>query len=122
MKLQEFVTETLTQVLAGVQDAQTKIETDDYDPTRSAKISPPISTTAERLESKGYRIDAYERPVQNIEFDVAVTVNETMEAKGGAGLLVATIGLGARAEVGSTDTTVHRIKFAVPVVLPKSRE
>ena len=122
MKLQEFVTETLTQILAGVRDAQAKIEDDNYDPTSSAKISPPLSTSAETLEKKGYRTDAYFRPVQNVEFDVAVTVNETMEAKGGAGLLVATIGLGARAEIGSTDTTVHRIKFAVPVVLPGSRE
>ena len=75
-----------------------------------------------RANSKGYRIDAYDRPVQSIEFDVAVTVNETMEAKEGAGLPVATIGLGARPEIGSADTSVHRIKSAVPVALPKSRE
>ena len=122
MKLQEFVTETLTQILAGVKDAQSKIVGDDYDASISAKISPPLSTDADRLESKGYRIDASFRPVQNIEFDVAVTVNETLEAKGKAGLLVAGIGLGAKAEVGSTDTTVHRIKFAVPVVLPRGPE
>ena len=121
MKLQEFVAETLAQIVSGVSDAQRGIGEANPDEPHGGRINPPLSTSAETLEAKGYRVDVYGLPVQNVEFDVAVTVNEEAEAKGGAGLMVAGIGLGAKAKVESRDTTVHHIKFAVPLTLPRDQ-
>ncbi len=132
MKLQEFVSETLIQIVGGVGDAVKAIQGDETTMIagaggeRGAKINPPLSTSAETLEKKGYRIDTSNRPVQNVEFDVAVMVDEKTEvkgtAKGKAGLLVAAIGLDVEGGVERKDATVHRIKFAVPVVLPLGKE
>ncbi len=122
MKLQDFVAETLAQILGGVSDAQAKIADDTADATQAAKINPPLSTSAATLESKGYRVDGSGRAVQNVEFDVAITVDKAAEAKGSAGLLVAAIGVGVKGEIQARDTSVHRIKFAVPVVLPRGQE
>ena len=122
MKLQDFVSETLTQIVAGVEDAQNKIEDVHANGTQRGKINPPVSTSAETLEKKGYRVDTYGRTVQNVEFDVAVMVDETTEVKGKAGLFVAAIGFGVKAGMETKDATVHRIKFAVPVVLPRGQE
>ncbi len=121
MKLQEFVTETLTQIIGGVQDAQTKVGESSIDKTQAGRVNPPLSTSAGVLEQKGYRVDVDNRPVQNVEFDVAVSVDETLEAKGEAGLFVAATGLGAKVGTNTKDTTVHRIKFAVPITLPMER-
>ncbi len=118
MKLQDFVAETLTQLVCGVRDAQTGTGELSSDEPQGGRINPPLSTSAEMLEAKGYRVDVHGLTVQNVEFDVAITVNEEAEAKGAAGLMVAGIGLGAKARMESTDTTVHRIKFAVPLTLP----
>ena len=59
---------------------------------------------------------------KDVEFDVAVMVDETVEANGGAGLFVAAIGLGVRAGMETRDATAHRIKFAVPIVLPRGQD
>ena len=57
--------------------------------------------------------------VQNVNFDVAVTVSESGES--GAGLQVGAFGVGGKMGGGSkrARSEVSRIKFVVPVVLPR---
>ena len=110
MQLKEFVTETVTQIVEGVREAQEK--------TGGDSINPPLSTSAETLESKGYRVSVHGRTVQNVEFDVVVMVDEAAQAKVGAGLFVAAIGLGAKGGVETRDASVHRIRFTVPISYP----
>ena len=61
---------------------------------------------------------SYNRIVESIEFDVAVTVSEGKETKGGIGILVGSIGLGSQGKSDSEHSAVSRLKFRVPFVLP----
>ena len=56
-----------------------------------------------------------------VDFDVAVTTSEGAEGKAGAGLFVAGIGLGAKGGVTAENSAISRVKFQVPVTLPKMR-
>jgi hypothetical protein len=94
MELQEFVQRTIEQIIAGI------------------KASHQVVT------ENGGRIDT--NSFQKIEFDVAVTTSEDKEKKGGAGILVWGIGLGAQAKVETNNSCVSRVQFTVPFAVPKS--
>ncbi len=98
MQLKEFVSETLKQIVEGVKDAQQPAY------IRGAVIAP------------------YSDCLEKVEFDVAVTAVEKTEKEGKAGIIVWSIGAGVRGEAESSTSTVHRIKFSVPVELPKGSE
>lgn len=57
--------------------------------------------------------------LQDVSLDVAVTVSES--GKSGAGLRVGAFGIGGQIEGGSdrAHSEVSRIKFVVPLVLPR---
>ncbi len=99
MKLQEFVSETLKEVIAGVREAQA------YARDNGAQIS--VSP------HRGYR------PIKEVEFDVAVTSTDTSETQAGAGVFVAVLGIGAKGKSDTSDSCVSRIRFSVPIALPE---
>jgi hypothetical protein len=57
-----------------------------------------------------------------VDFDVAVTTDYKDETKGGLGIKVFGIGIGATGSSADSGSTVSRIKFQVPIRLPKSGE
>lgn len=116
MELEDFVSESLKQIIKGIQSAQDFAQKEG----RGAKIN-PRGITGLKKDSKGQRQPhdiSTKLPVERVEFDVAVTASETSEKKGGGGLRVWVVSVGA--EVGKTaeNMTVSRIRFSVPVVLP----
>lgn len=105
MDLETFIAETLRQILAGVKKAQHSTESLD------AKINPYLPF--------GDYNSIVKNQIQKIEFDVAVTVTEGSEKKGGAGVAIAMFGVGGQATANTTNTSMSRIGFTVPVMLPK---
>ena len=107
MDLKQFVQSTLVEIIEGVKQAQALVT--DSGATINATVG------------MGPYEDKYE--TQHIEFDVAVTAGESSEAKGamGAGILVLPFRLGAKASAAESETssTVSRIRFKVPVQLPR---
>ncbi|RKY07893.1 MAG: hypothetical protein DRP56_05000 [Planctomycetota bacterium] len=95
MDLKEFVSETLRQVIEGVKEAQISA------PGNGAVVAPYYD----------YR--------KTVEYDVAVTAVEGTEAGAKAGISVWSIGAGGNVKTESTNTTVSRIKFSIPLELPK---
>ncbi|MGP5563698.1 hypothetical protein [Vreelandella alkaliphila] len=110
MNLQNFVTETLVQIVQGVADAQKQIGD-------LAIISPVISSTTAGASAQGY-IDTRKGYAQSVQFDVAVTVADGKESKAGGGIEVLNISLGAAGSRNSNNSSVSRVQFIVPVVLP----
>jgi len=111
MKLQEFVKETLREVIAGVKKAQT------YAADNGAEVNPAAATKQpgkRRVPGSagGFVV------VQEIEFDVAVTSTDTTEGQAGVGIFVAGLGIGAKGKSGASNSRVSRIRFSVPIVLP----
>ena len=109
MKLQDFVKSSLVDIAQGVKDAQEEIgESATINPRRRGAAASNIGV-----------VDG--RSVQSIKFDVAVTTSEGAEGKAGAGLFVAGVGLGAKGSVSAGNSAISRVKFQVPVTLPKMR-
>lgn len=108
MKLQDFVSETLKQIINGVKEAQGQAK------KAGATISPDSHLS---YDNKKYLFYAG-RLVEHVEFDVAVTTSEAKETKGGLGIFVVGIGVGTGGKSDASTISVSRIKFSAPVVLP----
>jgi len=112
MNLQDFVSETLREILAGIKQAQAFAE------EHGGKVVPPRMSfrTAEGTQVWDQHDGT---PVQMIEFDVAVTAIEGTTTKGGIGVFVGAIGLGSQGQSNASNQSVSRIKFSVPVIFTK---
>jgi hypothetical protein len=112
VELKEFVTETLTQIIDGVKAAQ------EHAKGVGAAVSPK-GLYAPKAGEKSWYAGQNATPVHMIEFDVAVSASSDDKAKGGAGLFVGPVALGAQGETGTSSGTVSRIRFNVPMILPE---
>ena len=95
MELETFIRSTFNDIIQGVLKAQ-----DD-------------------VKETGAIINAFDDVnLRNINFDIATTVEKTIEGegKGSAKVVVAGISLGG--SVAKSDSVVSRISFTIPVVLP----
>ena len=114
MKIHDFITESLKEIAEGVTQAQAKAnaivnpggldEVDQTAPGRSDKFLVANKTMG--------------RLAQVVDFDLAVTVSEESTSESGAGLMVVGMGLGIKGKKNISTSSVSRIKFSIPVVLP----
>ena len=113
MELKDFVKETLSQIIDGVKLAQ------EYVADKGAKINPGFPPM---YQDKGGQ-SIYDRDTstfsQNIKFDIAVTVSEGTKTKGGMGIFVGEIGIGAQGQSNASNQSMSRICFSVPIVFSK---
>lgn len=103
MELKEFISSSLTQIMEAVQEAQVN-----WGQSSGKGAINPAWDSTERLRDH----------TQNVEFDIAVTTEQTKSGKGEAGIKVFSASVGAKGEVASGHSSVSRIKFAVPIVAP----
>jgi hypothetical protein len=98
MELQDFIAETLKQIISGVRRAQeSAIEL-------GAKINPRGGAMVE---------------MRNVHFDVAVSTSEGTDTKGGIVVLVGPVGsVGSEDQSDVASSARSRIKFSVPLKLP----
>jgi hypothetical protein len=114
VKLEDFITETLTQIIKGVKNANLVAE------ENGAVINPENafrSNNGDILIDNSYSF----KVVQEINFDIAITAAEKSDTKGGVGVFVSIIGIGAQLKDSMENSTMSRIKFSVPVKLPSKR-
>lgn len=107
MDLQEFVHQSLVQIIEGVSSAQEATK------ERGTIINPQTMAGSElRRTSQGH-------PIVDVELDVAITATSGTETKGGIGVVVGALALGSHGKSDAQDSMVSRIRFTVPVALPK---
>jgi hypothetical protein len=115
VKLEDFITETLTQIIRGVKNAN--VIAKEY----GAIINP---ATAHRNSQGDLQVSSSQiltRPVQEIDFDIAITAAEKSDTKGGAGVFISIVGIGTQLRDSTENSTVSRIKFRVPIKLPTGK-
>ncbi len=112
MGLDDFVAATLTQIVSGVAAAKEEVA------AQGGKINPEVSSSH---GSRGQWDLETGTPVQEIEFDVAVTASEASKGKAGAGLVFGPVVLGSVGETGAANQQVSRIRFTVPLLLPTTQ-
>lgn len=113
MDLQQFISQTLVQIVSGVKDAQK--ETNDT----GAKINPSIHSSEASMAKHGILSSSMHEVAHIVEFDVALTVVEGTGTKGGIGVFAGAVTLGSSGQSKAENTSVSRVKFSVPVSLPK---
>jgi hypothetical protein len=114
MKLQEFVSQTLREVIGGVQDAQK------YAARAGARINPAVcEAKVEQTPSYTCVDGAGYVPITQIGFDVAVTSTDTTETQAGVGIIVAVLGMGVKDTSDISNTCVSRVRFSVPIAFPR---
>lgn len=117
MELKDFVEGTITQVIEGVSAAQKACEKGD------ATVAPGpggghFALTAPSIVASKIPTLSSGHPLTMLDFDVALTVTEGSATKGGAGIAIGVLALGTQGQSSMQNSSVSRIKFAVPIVLP----
>jgi len=113
MQLDEFVRETLTQIVTGANQANEKLKPEGA----LAFPSYSIDDNGRLLYNSGKWIPT----IATIKFDVAVTVGEEQGKSGGVGVAIANVGFGAKRTEGSSNTSVSRVSFEIPILLPQHK-
>ena len=111
MNLQEFVAESLSQIVLGVKQAQSSVA------ATGARVAPLMRTTIDK-ESIGQAEGDGGQPVYAVDFDVVVMAAAGKGTKGGIGVVVGAIGLGSQGQSESKIGHESRIRFKVPLLLP----
>ncbi|WGF90770.1 hypothetical protein [Marinivivus vitaminiproducens] len=104
MDLADFVTNALVQIQTGVANAI------DQRSDKAGVIS-PLSNS--KIITKG--------EIQIVEFDVAVTASDKTDVDGHAGIKVLSLNIGGGGSTSSQLSTVSRMRFSVPVILPNGK-
>jgi hypothetical protein len=109
-ELKDFISESLKQIIIGVQAAQVFAE------KNNALINPSIFSIKDLKRKKFDDVPL----TQPIEFDVAVTIGKNNKKEGGIGIIpiAASLGLSGKLNFENISQNVSRIKFQIPVRLP----
>ena len=112
MKVQDFITTTLKELIAGVKGAQK------YAAHAGGAINPSglqylTGSSGTVQHKKTTRIGT------DIEFDIEVTVREEKKKGGKVGAKLVMLSSGIEGQTIGEDKSVNRIKFKVPVIFPK---
>lgn len=115
MDLQQFIRETLVQITSGIEDASEELK------NSSAVVNPRHVNVNHNEAANTYGWEAEDsmlRAVQLIQFDVAVMATEGKENKGGIGISIGNVGIGAARKEDEGSSAHSRIQFSIPMVLP----
>lgn len=110
MDLKDFVSQTLVQIVEGVVSASARVS------ELGGAVSPDYNAKTEG--ALGRSRDGKSRPVQAVEFDVAVVAGTESSMEAGGGLKISVISVGAKGSGTDREQTTSRIQFVVPLQLP----
>jgi len=112
MELKDFVSQSILQIIEGVKTAQEQNKTD-------ARVNPSGLRLGSNVEQSNLYDFENHMLLSTVEFDVSVSAEKSKETKGGIAILVGAVGLGSQGQSGKKDQFVNRLKFSVPITLPK---
>ena len=123
MDLKEFVAQTISQIVNGVIEADSRLS------ESGAAVNPPnVTTSSQENGPYGFYAGSLERSerkfrphVQEVEFDVVINASKGTETKGGIGTQVGSIGLGSSGKSENETSSESRVRFSVPLLMPSSK-
>jgi hypothetical protein len=116
MELKYFISETLSQLIEGVIDAQGKVLRPG---DTGGRVCPHVMNLPDEKASIGlYGRTNDHLPVILVDFDILLVAQEGTGTKGGIGVVTGFLALGSQGESKETFQTSHKIKFKIPVALP----
>ena len=104
MELRQFISKTLFDIQAGVNDA--------IHLAKDGKVPGAINPVW------GGAAKAGRDDVQTVTFDIAVQASETGSSEGGGGIKVMGVGIDGSLSSSTENTHTSRIQFTIPILLP----
>lgn len=115
MKLNEFVSTTLIEIAEGILESMHKYR--EYDcAVNPCHIQKDNASGLYFKKSGGDPGDFFS--VTNVEFEVGLTDNSSIENKAGLGVFFGSVGMGGSTKEQGNTASVTKIKFTIPVKLP----
>ncbi|MFV0265796.1 MAG: hypothetical protein ACK5HT_01545 [Draconibacterium sp.] len=111
MKLEDFISESITQIISGVKKAQ------DYAKQNQASVN-PVSLQQGKSSGNSYYDSRTLQPAQVVDFDISVSTKEDGQVSGKAGVFVSVLNFGVEGKEGTENLISNRLKFSVPIMLP----
>ena len=109
MELRDFISETLIQIVQGINDAQEALKDTD------CAINPRDIV----FEYRSYvNLKNKLHIVHDIDFNIALTNTSNSEDKTGIGVMLGSFGIGNNKTSSGGNTSNTNISFSVPVVFP----
>lgn len=108
MELEEFVCNSLLQVMRGMQNAR-----EEWGQEKSNQISGDGIICPVWENSKNQK-----NLVQEVKFDVAVTASTKTEGGGSGGIKVVALDLSGKVLHSAENSTISRISFSIPILPP----
>jgi hypothetical protein len=123
MDIAEFVEATLQQIVDGVSRAQKSTHLAGNPGPEGDLINPALLHHADSAPKGKYYVTMGmgRTLVHFVQFDVAVTTEAADAVAGGGKIRVLGIGAGAAGSMSSKETVASRVKFEVPIALPRSK-
>ena len=113
MNLEDYIAETLQQIVSGVAKAQ------ELTADHGAHVNPYLRGNVTINSSVGLIPTAAQGLyAQLVHFDVALTIKEGTGTKGGIGVATGIVNLGSAGKSSNENTTLNHVKFTVPLALP----
>ena len=116
IELKDFISETIKQIFDGVTDVQ------EYAKEKGGIVSPKVtlySNSPNFYSGLAHVTNSGPDLANMIEFDVAITASEGTQTKNEVGAkLITVLGASMQGQSEVSSSTVSRIKFVLPIVLP----
>lgn len=113
MDLKEFIVQSISAIADATVELQEKYSKQDI------VINPPSAQSGGDVFQPGSENYTMRR-VQRVEFDVAVTIGDTVEGRAGASIKVWSMEIGGERAKSAQSESVSRVRFAVPMTLKPS--
>ena len=113
MELKEYVKETISQIAAGIEAAQTEVR------DCGGFVNPAHRVNPKDSDDSHFGVINTGQNIFLVDFDVAVTVVEESGADASAKLQVASLlKIGGGVETSASSSATNKISFKVPLALP----
>ncbi len=113
MELNEFIKISLLDICKGVEAAKRERELDD---NSNHTILPEMGHAF--ADKFGAKLNTHDKNYyQEVEFDIAVTVENKSDVSGKAGVNVFSVGANIGSNLSSNNSTISRLKFRIPIGL-----
>ncbi|WP_323640095.1 hypothetical protein [Pectobacterium polonicum] len=114
MKLDKYVEETIKQIITGISSAKA------FGDRNNAQVNPASARYNNQNSTVIYCSDTG-APIQQIEFDIMVSVSEGNSTTDAPEITVGSSTISGNAQTSEmANSSTNRIKFSIPVLLPMS--
>ncbi len=117
MKLDQFVADTLTQIVKGIKKSQQDLINDNSSNSDQTDINIENGTIVPHYDfyPKDIHISSDRKPIFYVDFDVALTVSNEADAEATVSVMSL---LKGSASIKDSNSSVNRIQFNVPIIYP----